>query len=182
MVGAALLSAPPAGASPADDPTSRELLEKCNHGTDSCVFHPEGAPTVFRGAYRLAGGATNCTQDNIKRSVQWSATEHTTNNIGLEMTAGGGFGAAFSASFTTSFGHEWGWSSTKTDTVEAEIGPHRAINVSSAPMDQTIRGKYELRFPNRFRGHYIWYVNGVEVTGPADDAWDARVEPANAAC
>ena len=37
---AGLLIAPPASA--AEEPTARELLEKCDNGTDSCVFHPEG--------------------------------------------------------------------------------------------------------------------------------------------
>lgn len=163
-------------------PTIRELLDKCKNGADYCTFHPSGSPNVYRGDYRLAGGATNCSWDKITRWVEWSASEHTTNSIGVEMSAEGGIGEVFKVSFKASYGREWGWSSTKTDKVQAEVSPRRAINVFSAPMKQTVRGTYELHFGYKYYGHYYWYVRNVEVTGPADDSWDTRVEGANANC
>lgn len=179
-VAMALLIAPAAHAD--DGPTVRELLEKCGNGADFCEFRPTGEPDVHRGEYKLAGGATNCTPDKITRWVEWSASQHTTNSVGMEMSAEFGIGEAFKVGYKASFGQEWGWSSTKTDKVQAEVGPHRAISVHSAPLKETVRGTYELHFGDRFHGHYYWYVHNVEVTGPASDAWDTRVEPANADC
>ncbi|MYQ76040.1 hypothetical protein GTW64_02920 [Streptomyces sp. SID4923] len=34
---------------------------------------------------------------------------------------------------------------------------------------QRVRGTYELHFPDRFYGHYYWYVP-FEATGPLPDA------------
>jgi hypothetical protein len=180
-VAATTMLAVPA-ASAGDGPTTLQLLDKCNNGTDVCDFHPSGSPNVYRGDYRLAGGATNCTADKITRWVEWSSTEHTTNSVGIQMSAEAGAGKAFKLGFEASYGHEWGWASTKTDRVQAEISPNRAINVFSAPMKQTVRGTYELHFSNPYYGHYIWYVNDVEVTGPASDSWDTRAEQADASC
>lgn len=163
-------------------PTVRELLEKCNHGTDYCGFHPRGDLNVYRGEYRLAGGATNCTPDRVSRWIDWSSSEYTMNNVGIEMSAEGGFGAAFKVGFRVSYNREWGWSTTKADRVIAEISPYRAVNVQTAPMKQTVSGDYELHFGYKYYGHYYWYVYNVQVTGPANDSWDIRVDPADANC
>ncbi|MET7935156.1 hypothetical protein [Streptomyces sp. NPDC005322] len=43
------------------------------------------------------------------------------------------------------------------------------------PRTQSVKGTYELHFPDRFYGHYIWYVP-FEATGPTPDAPSTKTQ------
>ncbi|GAB2657767.1 hypothetical protein GCM10027271_15510 [Saccharopolyspora gloriosae] len=161
---AGLLVVPPASA--ADEPTARELLEKCDNGTDSCVFHPEGEPEYFQNTSELVGSPTfNCTELPQRMGVSWSDTTSESNSLGLSMSTS--FGEVFKVTFKASYGHEWKESHTETQTTNIDVNPGDAGRVFHGPKMQKVKGTYELHFEDKFYDHYIWYVP-MEVTGPAD--------------
>jgi hypothetical protein len=80
----------PISAAQADDeqPTTRELLEQCDNGTDKCVFHPAGAPVDSMGEpHQVGDSAFNCTKDMQRSAVGWSDTTGETNTVGVSMSA-----------------------------------------------------------------------------------------------
>ncbi|MBK0866376.1 MAG: hypothetical protein IJH84_15140 [Saccharopolyspora sp.] len=162
---AGLLIAPPASA--ADEPTARELLEKCDNGTDSCVFHPEGEPEYFQNNSEQVGSPTfNCTDRKQRMTVSWSDTTSESNSLGLSMETS--FGEVFKVSFKTTYGHEWKQSHTETQTTNIDVNGGDVGRVYHGPQMQKVKGTYELHFEDKFYDHYIWYVP-MEVTGPADE-------------
>lgn len=180
-VAVAAVSAP-AAAYAEDQPTVTELLNMCD-SVDYCEFHPSGPPVDFRGEYQLAGGAVNCTPSNQTRVIRWESTSSTTNTVGVEISASTKLGKAFEAGVKVSYSYAWTWSSTKADELRQDVGPYSAINVYAGPMKTKVRGTYELHFPYKYRGHYYWYVDNVEVEGPANNtAWDTRTEARPASC
>ena len=160
----------PASASADDGPTVRELLEKCDNGTDSCVFHPKGEPEYFTGDRHQVGDPVyNCTSDPQTSSVNWSDTTSQSNSVGLSMTTEAGFGKVFAVSYEQTFEHTWEESHTESQTTFVNTQPNQIGWVERAPQMQKVAGTYELRFPDKFHDHYIWYVD-LEVTGPAPDS------------
>ena len=169
----ALTFVPAATADHEDPPTTRELLEKCNNGTDSCEFHPDGQPEYATGEKHQVGDPVfNCTDGLQRFSVEWSDTTSQSNSAGLSMTTEAGFGKAFKISYEQTYQHTWEESHTTTQTTNVDTKPHQVGSVERAPQMQKVKGTYELRFPDKFHGHYIWYVP-MEVTGPAPDSSDA---------
>ncbi|GAB3294792.1 hypothetical protein [Parasphingorhabdus pacifica] len=166
----ALFVVPTASASAADGPTARELLEKCNNGTDSCVFHPNGEREYFTGEVRTVGAPVfNCT-DSVQRSaVSWSDTTSQSNSFGLSMTTEAGFGKVFSVAYEQSYQHTWEESHTESQTTYVDTNPNQVGWVERRPQMERVRGTYELHFEDRFHDHYIWYVDAA-ITGPAADA------------
>ncbi|OLZ52692.1 hypothetical protein [Amycolatopsis keratiniphila] len=173
-----------ASASAQDEPTIRELFDQCNQGrTDVCDFHPSGSPQEYRGKFKLAGRAVNCTKSTSTRVIRWETSEGTKDSTGTEIRAGIKIGESFEIGFQKSFGHEWNWTSTKADELRQDVGPHQAVNVYAAPMRIKVRGTYELHFGSRFRGHYYWYVRDVVVDGPSGNpAWATRAKSTKAKC
>jgi len=165
---AAVAFAPPAAAE--DEPTTRELLEKCDNGTDSCVFHPEGDPEYYTDAAHTVGDPVyNCTDGLQRFGVEWSDTTSQSNSVGMEMTTSAGFGKVFSISYTETYKHTWEESHTESQTTNVDTKPGEVGWVERAPQMQKVKGTYELHFEDKFHGHYIWYVP-MEVTGPAPDS------------
>jgi len=165
VVAAGLLVVPPAQAE--DEPTTRELLEKCNNGTDSCEFHPEGEPEYFQNAEQQVGAPTfNCTDRKQRMTVSWSDTTSESNSVGMSMESS--FGEVFKVSFKATYGHEWTSSHTETQQTNIDVSGGQVGRVYHGPKMQKVKGTYELHFEDKFHGHYIWYVP-MEVTGPADD-------------
>ncbi|GAA4620689.1 hypothetical protein GCM10023108_50830 [Saccharopolyspora hordei] len=167
MLGAMVLPATTATAE--DGPTVRELLEKCDNGTDSCVFHPEGEPEHFTADAKQVGEPVhNCTADDQRSSVSWSDTTSQSNSAGLSMTTEAGFGKVFAVAYEQTYQHTWEESHTESQTTFVDTGPHQVGWVERAAQMQKVSGTYELRFPDKFHDHYIWYVD-LEITGPAPD-------------
>lgn len=165
-LGAALLLAPPAVAD--DQPTVRELLEKCNNGTDSCVFHPDGDVQYYQDAGKQVGAPVyNCTDKTQMMNVAWSDTTGESNSVGIGMSAG--FGEVFKVTFKATYGHEWASEHKEEQTTYINVRPGEVGMVYHGPKMQKAKGSYELHFPDKFHDHYIWYVNDFEATGPADD-------------
>jgi hypothetical protein len=159
-----------------ETPTSRELLDKCDNGTDSCVFHPGGAPTDAKGeSHQVGDSAFNCTQDLQRSSIAWADTTGESNSLGVSLSAEYGFSEVFKVSIQTSYGHTWESSHTETDTTNVDVRPGEVGWVTRAPQTQRVKGTYELHFPDRFYGHYIWYVP-FEATGPNPDAPSTKTQ------
>ncbi|WP_243790108.1 hypothetical protein [Saccharopolyspora gloriosae] len=168
---AAVAFAPAASA--ADEPTVRELMEKCDNGTDSCVFHPEGRPEYYTDSAHTVGDPVyNCTDGIQRSSVEWSDTTSQSNSVGLSMTTEAGFGKVFSIAYEQSYEHTWEESHTESQTTNVDTEPNQVGSVERAAQMQKVKGTYELHFEDRFYDHYIWYVP-MEVTGPAPDPTSA---------
>lgn len=143
----------------AEDPTSRELLEKCNNGTDSCVFHPAGAPSTFPGERKQVGRTDyNCSSVEQRYSVAWSDTTQESNSVGVAFKIEAGFGEVFKATMETSYSHTWTSGQTKTETSWINVPPGEVGQIFHAPEMQRASGQYELHFGDRFHDHYVWYV------------------------
>ena len=168
---AAVAFASPAAA--AEEPTTRELLEKCDNGTYSCVFHPEGEPEYYTDEAKTVGDPVyNCTDGLQRSAVEWSDTTSQSNSVGLSMTTEDGFGKAFAVSYEQTYEHTWEESHTESQTTNVDTRPAEVGWVERAPQMQKVKGTYELHFEDKFYDHYIWYVP-MEVTGPAEDSSQA---------
>ncbi|GAA1523500.1 hypothetical protein [Kribbella lupini] len=154
----------------ADGPTGRELLDKCNNGTDSCVFHPHGAPETFRGDVHQVGDTVfNCTADLQRSTVKWSETTGESNSFGVSLSAEYGFSDVFKVSIETSYQHTWESSSTVGQDDSIDVKPGEKGWVERATEMNRVKGQYEMHFPDRYYDHYIWYQE-FEAVGPVKDA------------
>jgi hypothetical protein len=153
-----------------ETPTARELLDKCDNGTDVCLFHPSGAPETFMGEQHQVGdSAFNCTQDLQRSSVSWSDTTGETNSVGVSLSAEYGFAEVFKVSIETSYQHTWSSEHTESETTNVDVRPNEVGWVTREAQMQRVGGQYEMHFPDRFYGHYYWYVP-FDATGPKPDA------------
>ncbi|MEV8378483.1 hypothetical protein AB0P21_37440 [Kribbella sp. NPDC056861] len=168
LCAATTLTAAPAFA--ADGPTGRELLEKCDQGTDTCTFHPYGPPEVFRGDVHQVGDAVyNCTADLQRSTVKWSETTGESNSFGVSVSAEYGFSEVFKVSIETSYQHTWETSSTVGQDDSVDVRPGEKGWVERATEMSRVKGQYEMHFPDKYYDHYIWYQE-FEAVGPVKDA------------
>ncbi|GAA3726546.1 hypothetical protein [Salinactinospora qingdaonensis] len=164
--GLVVLAAAPAAAA---EPTNRQLLEQCNNGTDTCVFHPDGPPQYYTGPARQVGDSVyNCTNGVQRFNVSWSDTTSQSNSVGIAMTTEAGFGEAFAVSYEQSYEHTWKTSHTESQTTYVDTGPYQVGWVERQPRMERVSGTYEMHFGDPYYGHYIWYVP-FEARGPASD-------------
>lgn len=166
----------PTAAQAEEQPTTRELLDKCDNGTDSCVFHPDGPPEDSMGeAHQVGDSAYNCTPDPQRSTVGWSDTTGESNSVGVSLSAEYGFAEVFKVSIETNYSHTWESSHTETDQTNVDVRPGEMGWVTREAQTQKVKGTYELHFPDRFHGHYIWYVP-FEATGPKPDAPSTKTQ------
>ncbi|MFD4987956.1 hypothetical protein [Streptomyces sp. NPDC058374] len=159
-----------------DPPTSRELLEKCDNGTDKCVFHPDGPPETFKGdGHQVGDSAYNCTQDNQTSSVTWSDTTSESTSLGVSLSVEAGYADVFKTTLTTSYEQSWSSSHTESETTSLEVRPGHVGTINRAPEMQRVSGTYELHFGSRFHGHYYWYVP-FEATGPVPEGTSSKTQ------
>ena len=172
--GAVLLFAAAIGvANPAyaeDGPTARELLDKCDNGTDVCEFHPSGPPEKFRGDVNQVGDTVyNCTSDLQRSTVKWSETTTESNSFGVSLSAESGFADVFKVSIETSYETTWESSSTFGQDDSIDVKPGEKGWVERSTEMQRVKGQYEMHFPDPFYDHYIWYQD-FDAVGPVKDA------------
>lgn len=167
VMGSAIALAVASPAQADDQPTIRELLEKCGEDTDVCEFHPSGTPEIVQNTSEAVGSPVfNCTDNDQTSSVSWSETVRESNSVNLSMSAT--FGEIFKQSFSVSYGYEWGSSHTESQTTEVTAQPGEVAQVFYGPAMQVVEGTYEMHFEDAYKGHYVWYVP-FEATGPAED-------------
>uniref|UniRef100_A0AAU3GMX2 Uncharacterized protein n=1 Tax=Streptomyces sp. NBC_01401 TaxID=2903854 RepID=A0AAU3GMX2_9ACTN len=173
--GSAVLIAP--GTALAEEqPTTRELLDKCDNGTDSCVFHPDGAAEISMGeAHQVGDSAFNCTPDSQTTTVGWSDTTGESNSVGVSLTAEYGFSLVFKMSITASYGHTWESSHTESELTAVNVRPGEVGWVTREAQMQHVSGTYEMHFSDPFYGHYYWYVP-FDATGPMPDAPSTKTQ------
>jgi opacity protein-like surface antigen len=160
------LAAPAAHADHDGKPTPRELLDKCNNGTDVCEFHPSGPPEYFTGQGHVVGlPAYNCTGTAQRTVVGWSDTTGESNSFGVSLGAEYGFAEVFKVSIEVSYGHTWETSHTEKQDTWVEVPAGHKGWVERAPRMKRVGGTYEMHFPDRYYGHYIWY-QGFTATAP----------------
>lgn len=170
------MASAPAAQADESAPTTRELLDKCDNGTDSCVFHPDGPATDSMGeAHQVGDSAYNCTQDLQRSSIAWADTTGQSNSVGVSLSAEYGFAEVFKVAIETSYGHTWESSHTETDTTNVDVRPGEVGWVTREAAMQHVAGTYELHFPDPFYGHYIWYVP-MDATGPNPNAPSTKTQ------
>ena len=86
----------------------------------------------------------------------------------MSLEAEYGFAEVFKTSFEATYKRTWENSHTESQTTTVITGPGEVGRVHIGPRMQTVTGSYEMRFPDRYHGHYYWYVP-FEATGPTDD-------------
>lgn len=173
-VGAAVLA--PTSAQAEETPTIRQLLMKCDNGSDVCIFHPDGPPQVFMGpAHQVGDSAYNCTQDTQRSSVAWSDTTGETNSVGISLSLEYGFSEVFKASIETSYEHTWSSSHTESESTWIDVRPGEVGWITREAQLQRYSGTYELHFGSPYYGHYYWYVP-FSATGPMPDAPSTKTQ------
>lgn len=151
------------------DPTVRELLDKCNKGTDLCVFHPESR-TEFGGQRKQVGRTVfNCTKVEQRESIAWADATGGSNSVGITIEASMKFAEVYQASVAATYSHTWEWSHTVTRTDILTVPAFNVGQIFHAPEMQTVKGEYELHFGKKFHGHYFWYVKNFSATSPMDN-------------
>ncbi|MTE18988.1 hypothetical protein F0L17_07550 [Streptomyces sp. TRM43335] len=174
--GSAVLAPTTAHADHDGKPTIRELLDKCDNGSDVCLFHPDGPPQTFMGEPHQVGGKVyNCTQDVQRASVGWSDTVGESNSVGVSLSAEYGFAEVFKTSIEVSYNHTWSSSHTDSETTWIEVRPGEVGWVTREAEMQRVGGRYELHFPDRYYGHYYWYAP-FEAVGPVPDGNDTKTQ------
>ncbi len=172
--GAAVLA--PVSAQAEEQPTARQLLMKCDNGTDVCEFHPDGPPQVFMGSSHQVGDSVyNCTPDTQRSSVSWSDTTGETNSVGISLSLEYGFSEVFKASIETSYEHTWSSSHTESQTSNIDVRPNEVGWITREAQMQTYSGTYEMHFGSPYYGHYYWYVP-FTATGPMADAPSTKTQ------
>ena len=147
----------------ADDtpPTTMELLEQCNNGTDLCEFHVSGTPRAYMAPQEIVAYRPNCTATDQVSSVGVTHTTSSSNSLGVSMSVGGsleGAEVALSTSIKVSYGHEWTSSYTQTTTKQITVPGGNLGVIYAAQQMEEINGQYEMHFGSRFHGHYYWYL------------------------
>jgi hypothetical protein len=174
-VGATALT-PSAAQADEEQPTTRELLEKCNDGTDKCVFHPSGAPVDSMGEpHQVGDSAFNCTKDLQRSTVGWSDTTGETNTVGFSMSAEYGFTELFKVTITASYEHSWQSSHTEEQQTNVEVKPGEVGWITREAAMEEVNGTYEMHFEDKFYGHHIWYVP-FTAKGPKADAPSTKTQ------
>ncbi|RAJ63269.1 hypothetical protein K378_03380 [Streptomyces sp. Amel2xB2] len=168
----------PASPAQADDeqPTTRELLEQCDDGTDLCVFHPSGSPVDSMGdAHQVGDSAFNCTKDLQRSTVGWSDTTGETNTVGVSMSAEYGFTELFKVTITASYEHSWQSSHTEEQQTNVEVKPGQVGWITREAAMEEVDGTYEMHFEDPYYGHRIWYVP-FTAKGPKADAPSTKTQ------
>ncbi|MCH6162657.1 hypothetical protein [Streptomyces marispadix] len=174
-VGATALT-PSAAQADEEQPTTRELLEQCNNGTDKCVFHPSGAPVDSMGEpHQVGDSAFNCTKDLQRSTVGWSDTTGETNTVGVSMSAEYGFTELFKVTITASYEHSWQSSHTEEQQTNVEVKPGEVGWITREAAMEEVNGTYEMHFEDKFYGHHIWYVP-FTAKGPKADAPSTKTQ------
>ncbi|MFC4493783.1 hypothetical protein ACFPA8_06505 [Streptomyces ovatisporus] len=167
---------PTAAQAEEEQPTTRELLEKCNDGTDVCIFHPSGLPEDSMGeAHQVGDSAFNCTDKTQRSSVGWSDTTGETNTVGVSMTAEYGFTDLFKVTIQASYQHSWESSHTEEQQTNVEVKPGKVGWITREAAMQEVEGTYEMHFEDKFYGHHIWYVP-FTAKGPKPDTPSTKTQ------
>ncbi|MFD8498766.1 hypothetical protein [Amycolatopsis sp. NPDC059657] len=151
------------------DPTERERLEKCNSGTDSCVFHAKSRKEFAGKRHQVGRTVFNCSKVNQRESISWADATGGSNSVGITIETGMKFADVYTATVTATYNHTWDWSHTVTRTDTLNTPAWSVGQIFHAPTMQTITGDYELHFGKRWRGHYYWYVWNFSATSPMPD-------------
>ncbi|NLU74834.1 DUF4148 domain-containing protein [Streptomyces sp. HNM0575] len=174
--GATAMTPLAAQADDAEQPTTRELLDQCDNGTDKCVFHPSGQPVDSMGdAHQVGDSAFNCTKDLQRSTVGWSDTTGETNTVGVSMKAQYGFTKLFSVTIEASYSHAWESSHTEQQQTNVEVKPNEVGWITREAAMQEVNGTYEMHFEDEFYGHRIWYVP-FTAKGPKADAPSTKTQ------
>ncbi|MFE6620050.1 hypothetical protein ACFZBP_20940 [Streptomyces sp. NPDC008086] len=168
-VGASLLAAPQASAE--DTPSTRQLLDACSWA-DLCEFHPQSYSTYTGPRHQVGSTAYNCASQTNPHRIDWADTTGTTNSVGVSIEAGVKFWGVYEASVEATYRHDWTVSHTDTESDTVNVPPGYKGWLERGTATQTATGWYEIHFPSRYYGHYIWYVNGYQSSGYTGDRPD----------
>jgi hypothetical protein len=148
------------------EPTARELLEKCNNGSDSCVFHPSSRKEFGGRRQQVGRTVYNCSTVNQLETISWSEYTGGSNSLGISITATAKFSEVYSVAVTATYNVSWEWGHTVTRSDGLTTPPWGVGKIFHAPSMQTVTGDYEIHFGKRFHGHYYWYVRNFSATTP----------------
>lgn len=164
-LGASLMTVPQS-AFAADSPTTKQLLDQCGtRSVDVCDFHPTSYWTYTGPKHQVGSTAYNCASQTNQHRIDWADTTGTTNSVGVAITATVGFWKVYEASVQVSYGHSWEVSHTDTESNTLNIPAGYKGWIERGTSKQQAEGWYELHFPKRYYGHYIWYVNNYKSSG-----------------
>lgn len=170
-VGASLLAAPQASAE--DTPSSRQLMEACSWA-DLCEFHPQSYSTYTGPRHQVGSTAFNCGSLPNPHQISWADTTGATNSLGMSIQVGAKFWEVYEVSVEATYRHDWTVSHTDTESNSVNIPPGSKGWVERATAMQQATGWYELHFPSRYYGHYIWYVHDYQSSGYTGDQADLQ--------
>jgi hypothetical protein len=165
-LGASLMAVPQASAE--DGPSTKELLDACSWA-DLCEFHPTEYTTYTGPKHQVGTTAFNCASQTNQHRIDWSDTTGSTNTVGVTISAEYKFFEAFTASISTSYSHSWEASHTDTESNTVNIPAGYKGWMERGTSMQQARGWYEIHFPDRYYGHYIWYINNYQSSGYNSD-------------
>ncbi|MET8983129.1 hypothetical protein ABZX85_46900 [Streptomyces sp. NPDC004539] len=172
-VAGALLAATPVTANAADPlPSEEDLLSHCNTA-DYCKYTAKALDSAIGPKHQVGNKVINCA-GTVHRTWSWSETTSQTTNASISSTLASALWEPVSLAATASFGKSFEKSHTHTVTVDRTMEPFTMAYITRGTGYNIIYGDWELHFPNRFHGHYVWYDNGyqVKVENP-DGGWEA---------
>lgn len=143
-------------------PTDQELLDACQ-GADLCKYTVKSTSRYPGPEHVVGDQVINCEPEAVTREINWTDTTQATTNIDLSFTTSAGFLNALNASFTAAAGFSFESSHSTSQSFTETLRPFsKSEVVRAAPIVATV-GDWELHFPSRFHGHFIWFDKDVLV-------------------
>lgn len=141
-------------------PTDQELLDECGNA-DVCTYTVKSTLRYPGPEHVVGDKVINCEPETITRQITWTDTTTASTNINLSIGVGSALQEVINASFNASLGLNFEDSHTTSQTFNETLRPFsKAEIVRATPMMATV-GDWELHFPSRFRGHFIWFDKDV---------------------
>jgi hypothetical protein len=82
------------------------------------------------------------------------------------------FWEVYEASVEATYKHDWTVSHTDTESDTVNIPPGFKGWLERGTAMQQATGWYEIHFPDRYYGHYVWYIHDYQSSGAAGDRHD----------
>ncbi|MER5918195.1 hypothetical protein ABT124_50200 [Streptomyces sp. NPDC001982] len=160
MAAGVLLGTAATSASAATGPTEEQLLSQCAKA-DVCKFTATSLNQGVGPEHNVGPRIVNC-GGTVQRSWSWSETIGQTTNASISATVASALWEPINVSATATFGKTFEKSHTTSETINQTMIPFTMASTTRAAGMQIIMGDWELHFPNRFFGHYIWYDKGYQ--------------------
>ncbi|MET8983135.1 hypothetical protein ABZX85_46935 [Streptomyces sp. NPDC004539] len=162
LAAGALLAMATTSASAETVPTHEQLLSQCKKA-DVCKFTPTQLSTGMIGPEHQVGNTIINCGGTVDRTWSWSETTAEQEQVGLSLSTTAQLLDILNGAASINFSRNFDKSHTTSESITQHMTPFTMAWTTRATGEQVITGDWELHFPSRFYGHYIWYDKDFQV-------------------